>query len=84
MSKKIIRPISYEAYQQLADLYATAVNTKPTNAYYERPGTLSLMPDVNGMRILDAGCGAGFYAKWLVDHGADVIGLDFSENMIRL
>jgi SAM-dependent methyltransferase len=82
MSKSIEKPISYESYQKMAELYATIVNTKPFNAYYERPATLSMMPDVNGLKVLDAGCGAGFYAKWLVDHGADVIGLDFSENMI--
>ena len=78
----IEKPISYDAYQKMAELYATIVNTKPFNAYYERPATLSLMPDVSGMHILDAGCGAGYYAKWFVEHGAKVIGLDFSEKMI--
>lgn len=75
-------PISYDAYQKMAELYATIVNTKPYNAYYERPATLSLMPDVMGMNVLDAGCGAGFYANWFANHGAQVIGLDFSEKMI--
>lgn len=75
--------LSYDAYQQLADLYTASVNSKPTNAYYERPGTLSLMPDVAGIQVLDAGCGAGFYTKWFLQHGAQVIGIDFSENMVN-
>lgn len=76
--------ISYQAYQDMAHYYAHGVNEKPYNAYYERPGTLSLMPDVTGMRVLDAGCGAGFLSQWVVEHGAShVIGVDFSENMIE-
>jgi SAM-dependent methyltransferase len=82
MDQKSKKPISYDAYQEIAVFYATTVNTKPFNAYYERPATLSLMPDVTGMKVLDAGCGAGFYAKWFVDHRATVIGLDYSEKMI--
>ena len=81
-NEKNKKSISYAAYQQMAELYATIVNTKPFNAYYERPATLSLMPEVAGMQVLDAGCGAGFYAKWFADHQVDVIALDFSENMI--
>ncbi|NSW52007.1 MAG: class I SAM-dependent methyltransferase [Anaerolineae bacterium] len=67
----------------MAHYYANEVNRKPYNALYERPGTISLLPDLNGLRVLDAGCGAGFMSKWVVDHGAhSVIGVDFSENML--
>ncbi|WP_279387450.1 hypothetical protein [Rubrobacter taiwanensis] len=30
---------------------------------YERPATLSLLPDVAGKRVLDAGCGPGVYSE---------------------
>jgi SAM-dependent methyltransferase len=60
------------------------VDTKPHNAYYERPATLSLLPDVEGKRILDAGCGPGVYAEWLVKHGAQVVAFDANEKMVRL
>lgn len=36
-------------------------------------------------RVLDVGCGAGVpVAKFLVESGFDVTGIDFSENMLRL
>lgn len=41
----------------------------------------SLLPE-NG-RILDAGCGAGFQAEWLIKHGFRVLGIDFSERLLR-
>ena len=58
--------------------------TKPYNAYYERPATLSLLPDVQGLSVLDAGCGPGIYTKWLLDQGAaTVVAVDFSAKMIQ-
>jgi len=42
------KPISLDAYNTLAASYASLVDTKPHNAYYERPATLSLLPDVAG------------------------------------
>jgi ubiquinone/menaquinone biosynthesis C-methylase UbiE len=42
----------------------------------------SMLPDVAGERVLDAGCGSGIYAARLVDAGADVVGVDVSEKML--
>jgi 2-polyprenyl-3-methyl-5-hydroxy-6-metoxy-1,4-benzoquinol methylase len=67
------KPLALEAYEQLAEAYAARVDTKPHNAYYERPATLSLLPDVTGSTVLDAGCGPGAYTGWLVQHGARVV-----------
>jgi SAM-dependent methyltransferase len=78
------RPIAQEAYDELAEAYATLVDTRPHNAYYERPATLSLLPDVKGMLVLDAGCGPGVYSEWLVAHGADVVAIDANETMVGL
>lgn len=75
-------PLALDAYQALAERYAANIDTKPHNAYYERPATLALLPDVNGQRVFDAGCGPGWYAEWLLDHGASVVGVDVSPNMI--
>jgi len=75
--------IAYDAYEKLADAYAEQVDTKPHNAYLERPATLSLMPDVQGKRVLDAGCGSGSKSDWLVKHGADVVAVDASPKMIE-
>ncbi len=78
------RPIAHDAYETLAEPFAACIDTKPHNAYYERPATLSLLPEVDGRRVLDAGCGPGVYTEWLLDHGAEVVGLDASPKMIRL
>jgi SAM-dependent methyltransferase len=76
-------PIALAAYEKLAPSYASLIDTKPHNAFYERPATLSLLPDVKGKRILDAGCGPGVYADWLIDHGAEVVALDVSPKMVE-
>lgn len=76
------KPIAQDAYDQLADAYAARVATKPHNAYYERPAMLSLLPEIAGKRILDAGCGPGVYAEILVQMGAEVVALDANPKMI--
>ena len=78
------KPIALEAYEALAEAYAALIDTKPHNAYYERPATLSLLPDVHGKQVLDAGCGPGAYAEWLIRHGADVVAFDVSPTMVQL
>src|SRR5262245_29985228 len=40
--------------------------------------------DVNGLIVLDAGCGTGYLCKKLHNRGARVIGIDFSERMIEI
>lgn len=77
-------PIALEAYEILAEAYASVVDTKPHNAFYDRPATLSLLPDVRGKRVLDAACGPGVYAEWLLSHGAEVVGVDASPKMVAL
>lgn len=45
---------------------------------------LSLIGDVKHKRVLDAGCGYGFYSILLAKRGAMVTGIDISEKMIAL
>ena len=75
-------PVAQEAYNQLADDYAARIDSKAHNAFYDRPAVLSLLPDVTGKRVLDAGCGPGAYAEWLLDHGAQVVAVDANEKML--
>ena len=77
-------PIALEAYEAIAERFAELIDTKPHNAYYERPATLSLLPDVRGKRVLDAGCGPGAYVQWLADRGAEVLAIDVSPKMVEL
>lgn len=78
------KPVALDAYEALAESYAAQIDTKPHNAYYDRPATLSLLPDVAGMQVLDLGCGPGVYTEWLIGHGAQVTALDTSPSMLRI
>ena len=78
------KPVALDAYETLAAAYAAAVDTKPHNAYYERPATLSLMPEVKGRRVFDAGCGPGVYSEWLIARGAEIVAVDASPKMVEL
>ncbi|HNT19773.1 MAG TPA: class I SAM-dependent methyltransferase [Saprospiraceae bacterium] len=72
------------AYEQMAEAYNALVMHKPHNAYYDRPNTLRLLPNVKGKTILDAACGPGVYAEILMDLGALVTGFDLSPKMVDL
>tara|TARA_R110002049_G_C9073347_1_gene555067 strand:+ start:173 stop:889 length:717 start_codon:yes stop_codon:yes gene_type:complete len=72
------------AYELMAEKYNELIDHKPHNAYYDRPNTLQLLPDVNGKTILDAACGPGKYAEILIGKGAIVKGFDLSPKMIEL
>jgi ubiquinone/menaquinone biosynthesis C-methylase UbiE len=37
-----------------------------------------------GSRILDLGCGSGRDAKYLIEHGFEVVGIDFSEELLKI
>ncbi len=78
------KPIAYQAYQQLADDYSAHIDTKPHNAFYDRPAMLSLLPDIQDKDVLDAGCGPGAYTSELVKRGARVVAIDISERMLEL
>ena len=78
------KPLGRRNYEQFARRYAEHTPTKPDNAYYERPATLSLLPDLTGKRVLDAGCGPGHYAAELLDRGAEVVAVDVTPEMVAL
>jgi ubiquinone/menaquinone biosynthesis C-methylase UbiE len=73
-----------EAYETMAEEYNKRIEYKPHNAHYDRPNTLSLLPDVAGKNLLDAACGPGKYAEILMEKGAIVTGFDLSPKMIAL
>lgn len=75
-------PIAEAAYDHLADEYAAVMDENPYNAHFERPATTSLLPAVKTARILDAGCGTGWYAEWVSAAGATAVGLDVSAEML--
>jgi len=46
--------------------------------------TMEELTPCDGRYILDVGCGSGIYAVELAERGARVVGVDFSEEMIKL
>ena len=43
----------------------------------------ALLPDLTGLRVVDLGCGFGWFCRWARESGAaHVVGLDISENML--
>src|SRR4051794_31171236 len=54
------------------------------NAHYDRPAVLAVLGPVDGLAVLDAGCGPGLYGEELVDGGARVTGFDASQSMVDL
>ena len=71
------------SYDEIADGYAAGVEKAPYNALYERPAMLVMMPPLDGLRVLDAGCGSGLYCELLLDRGARVTGIDQSGRMLE-
>lgn len=45
---------------------------------------LKSLGDVNGLKILDAGCGEGTYCRYMAKRGAVVLGIDFSQKLIDI
>jgi SAM-dependent methyltransferase len=49
----------------------------------EWPVLRSLLPDLEGRRVVDLGCGFGWFSRWADEHhAASVLGLDLSTKML--
>jgi SAM-dependent methyltransferase len=49
----------------------------------EWPAVRAMLPDLAGKRVVDLGCGFGWFARWAKERGAArVLGLDLSQRMI--
>ncbi|MGH7749517.1 MAG: class I SAM-dependent methyltransferase, partial [Candidatus Dormibacteria bacterium] len=48
-----------------------------------READIGLLGEVTGRRVLEVGCGSAPCARWLVEQGAQVVGLDLSAGMLR-
>src|SRR5215472_13557198 len=49
----------------------------------EWPTLRAMLPDLRGLRVLDLGCGFGWFCRWARQQGAaHVVGIDVSEKML--
>lgn len=62
-----------------ADLY----DSKHAFVYQYGEDLVKLLNPQRGERVLDLGCGTGYLTNLIAESGADVIGIDNSETMIR-
>ncbi|WP_430789640.1 class I SAM-dependent methyltransferase [Virgibacillus flavescens] len=74
-----------ETYNDLSKAYEENVDTEsPYNTDYERPAMMKEIPEqLEGVKVLDAGCAAGWYCEAFVSRGADVTGIDVSSGMVE-
>lgn len=50
----------------------------------EWPVLRSLLPGLDGRRVVDLGCGFGWFSRWAAEHGAaSVLGVDMSAKMLE-
>ncbi|MEM9546918.1 MAG: methyltransferase domain-containing protein [Bacteroidota bacterium] len=71
-------------YEQFARAYAEKVEVNAYNALYERPALISKLPSLEGMRVLDAGCGVGGLSELMISRGAHVVAVDRSPEMLEI
>ena len=71
-------------YVGIASKYAATVDTKSWNAHYERPAVVSLLPALRNAKVLDVGCGTGWYTEYLAGEGASVTAFDLNDEFVDL
>lgn len=71
------RPDFFAAYSRLAR------SLRGLDAAPEWPVLRGMLPDLRGRRVVDLGCGFGWFCRWAAAQGvARVLGLDVSEQML--
>ena len=82
MSTNMIR----EQWDRAADGYAAGQDGGLDFYRHEffGPAQVTLCGDVGGLRLLDVGCGTGYFAREMAARGARVTAIDISSRMIEL
>ena len=71
------RPEFFDGYSRM-DRSVRGLDGAP-----EWPAIQVLLPELRGKRVVDLGCGFGWFARWAMNQGAaGVLGVDLSENML--
>ncbi|MBP1988253.1 class I SAM-dependent methyltransferase [Halolamina salifodinae] len=79
--------VTVAGYDRLADATDLDQWESPWgDSHYQRhyvwPAAASMLPEVDGLDVLDAGCGVGSYTEWFHDNGAAVVAVDASEDAL--
>lgn len=71
-------------YGEYAREYAAHTAVSVYNARYERPAMQKLLKNLRGKRVLDASCATGEYLAYLLELGAEPVGIDKSQAMLDI
>lgn len=86
MKKKVGTEEAIKRWDRYAETYS-AVHTEQGDLHKEiflNPTLLSLMGTVKNKKVLDAGCGEGYFSRILAKSEANVIAVDYSEKMLEI
>ncbi len=74
-----------QAFDALAEWYDHALRggELPLFNHVLYPCILDMLGDVSGRQVLDVACGPGFLTRQIARRGAEAIGVDVSEEMLR-
>jgi ubiquinone/menaquinone biosynthesis C-methylase UbiE len=74
-----------ESYNKNATIWADKYSLKNyTHTHIEKPAILELMGNIEGKKIVCIGCGDGEEANMFYKRGAEVVGFDMSEELIKI
>jgi len=75
-----------EQWESNAHAYAELINGEgtPHHKYILIPCLDTMLGNVKGKRVLDAGCGEGYLSLRYAERGAFVVGIDISQHLIDL
>lgn len=73
----------YDDAEFLAGYVTLARQVRGLDGAAEWPVLASMLPDVADRRVVDLGCGFGWFSRWATEHGAtSVLGIDVSTKML--
>jgi len=84
-TNKSLKEETKKIYDNLAEIFhEKRTKEKHFNELMEMPLSFSLLGNVKGKKILDAGCGTGISSKILAEKGAKVTGIEISKKMLEI
>jgi SAM-dependent methyltransferase len=78
MTQNIYDDETFFRNYSLLDRSVTGLDGAP-----EWPALRAMLPDLRGRKVLDLGCGFGWFCRWAREHeAAEVLGIDVSQRML--